>query len=312
MHAYYRITELPWTLSTAQDEKFRRLLRKIVPAILAFALVIPLMPVTKQAAESQPELPPQLAKLLLERRPVPPPVVKPVTPPPPATPQEAKARPQPRKQEAAPAEKTRQARADVSGIGVAAFADELRDLRENTAVRSIASASGLSGSSDASRVERSMITSPAGRSSGGINTAALSRDTGGSGLAGRATTRVAGSAGSGAGGGGSGLASGNGDADGRLGARSREEIELVFDKNKAAIFALYNRALRQNPLLRGKLVLKLTIAPSGEVTACEVVSSELGQSEFERKLVQRVKMFDFGAKDVSPMTTTKPIDFFPA
>ena len=95
-------------------------------------------------------------------------------------------------------------------------------------------------------------------------------------------------------------------------ARSREEIEQVFDRNKGAIFALYNRALRMDPTLEGKLVLRLTIAPTGEVTACEVVSSELGDPDLERKLVQRVMLFRFEARDVEPITTTKPIDFFPA
>ena len=95
-------------------------------------------------------------------------------------------------------------------------------------------------------------------------------------------------------------------------SRSREEIELVFDRNKGAIFALYNRALREDPTLAGKLVLRLTIAPSGEVTFCEVVSSELGNEDMERKLVQRVMMFRFEARDVESVTTTKPIDFFPA
>ena len=95
-------------------------------------------------------------------------------------------------------------------------------------------------------------------------------------------------------------------------SRSREEIELVFDKNKGAIFALYNRALRADPTLEGKLVLRLTIAPTGEVTFCEIVSSELGDPELERKLVLRVKQFRFEARDVEPITTTKPIDFFPA
>jgi hypothetical protein len=86
----------------------------------------------------------------------------------------------------------------------------------------------------------------------------------------------------------------------------------VFDKNKGAIFALYNRALREDPTLAGKLVLRLTIAPNGEVTFCEVVSSELANEDIERKLVQRVMMFRFESKDVEPVTTTKPIDFFPA
>ena len=74
----------------------------------------------------------------------------------------------------------------------------------------------------------------------------------------------------------------------------------------------YNRALRQDPSLEGKLVLRLTIAPNGAVTMCEVVSSELGNEELERKLVQRVKLFRFEARDVEAITTTKPIDFFPA
>ncbi|MDH4032059.1 MAG: TonB family protein, partial [Chromatiales bacterium] len=72
------------------------------------------------------------------------------------------------------------------------------------------------------------------------------------------------------------------------------------------------RALRQDPTLRGKLVLRLTISPGGEVTDCDVVSSELADSAFERKLVARVRMFRFEAKDVATVTTTKPIDFFPA
>lgn len=87
---------------------------------------------------------------------------------------------------------------------------------------------------------------------------------------------------------------------------------MVFDRNKGAIHALYNRALRENPALQGKLVLKLTIEPSGEVSACEIVSSELNDTDLERKLVQRVRMFRFLDKDVPPVTTTKPIDFFPA
>jgi hypothetical protein len=48
------------------------------------------------------------------------------------------------------------------------------------------------------------------------------------------------------------------------------------------------------------------------VTFCEIVSSELGDPDLEAKLVARVKMFSFDAKDVEAITTTKPIDFFPA
>ena len=97
-----------------------------------------------------------------------------------------------------------------------------------------------------------------------------------------------------------------------LPSRSREEIEIVFDRNKGAIFALYNRALRQNPALVGKVVLRLTIEPDGRVSFCEIVSSELNDPDLEQKLVQRVLLFQFEPKNVESITTTKPIDFFPA
>jgi hypothetical protein len=42
------------------------------------------------------------------------------------------------------------------------------------------------------------------------------------------------------------------------------------------------------------------------------VSSELNDKEFEAKLIARIKLFRFEAKDVAALTATKPIDFFPA
>ena len=64
--------------------------------------------------------------------------------------------------------------------------------------------------------------------------------------------------------------------------------------------------------LQGKLVLEFTVAPSGEVTMCRVVSSELNDPDLEAKIVARVKLFHFDARDVESITTTKPIDFFPS
>jgi periplasmic protein TonB len=157
--------------------------------------------------------------------------------------------------------------------------------------------------------ERSLITSKVGGSSGGINTAALSRGYGGGAgsLTGHSTTQVSSATLAAQGtnkverGAGSGKAS-----------RSEEEIALVFDRNKGAIDALYARALRDKPNLQGKLVLELTIGADGSVTRCEVVSSELNDPELERKLAARVRLFRFEAKDVGTITVTKPIDFFPA
>lgn len=175
-----------------------------------------------------------------------------------------------------------------------------------------------------------MITSNATGGSGGINTAAYSRNTGGGGLAGRATTLVEGVAGGGGGGGpggggvrgdgtGTGVGSGKGGAGGTLqragsgkASRSIEEIKLVFERHKGAIYAIYNRALREDPSLQGKVVLRLTIAPSGDVVDVRIVSTELNAPDLENRLLARVRQFDFGAKEVEQMVVTWPVDFLPS
>jgi periplasmic protein TonB len=179
---------------------------------------------------------------------------------------------------------------------------------------------------------RALITSNSTKGSGGINTAAYSRDTGGGGLAGRATTLVEGVAGGGGGGGpggggsrdgrGTGSSVGGGGGSGKGGTlsqggsgkatRSIEDIKLVFERNKGAIYALYNRALRDDPALQGKVVLELKIAPSGAVDGVRILSSELKAAELEGKLLARIRQFDFGAKDVDVMVVTWPVDFLPS
>ena len=63
---------------------------------------------------------------------------------------------------------------------------------------------------------------------------------------------------------------------------------------------------------QGKVVLKLTITAGGQVADCQIVSSELKSPELERKLLARIKQFDFGSKSVETMVITYPIDFLPS
>ncbi len=309
---YYREYDLPWTSGSDQDKKFQRVLRTVFLIFGVLSLVWPFIPVPEPDPYDVTEIPPRIAKLLLEERPLPPPPppkVEEVEPDDPEPEQVVEAEKEPEtKPEPEPIPDREEIAREQAQAAFLPFADDLADLVDNELLNQVADNRELSAAvGGAVRNERSMITSKVGTTSGGINTAGLSRNTGGTSIAGRSTTRVDSPvAGIGAAGGArrtgtSGKAS-----------RSREEIELVFDKNKGAIFALYNRALRRDPSLEGKLVLRLTIDPSGIVSFCEIVSSELDDDELERKLVQRVRMFRFAAKDVESITTTKPIDFFPA
>lgn len=312
MITHYRTYALPWDLGLEEDQRLREFLKKSAIATLVLTFVFSFLPLPEMADDEVQEVPPRFAKLLLDKPkppPPPPPVVK--TEPEPVKPEPVEKKVEKvveKKPEPKPViDRTVEARKKVAGL--LPFADDLADLRDNKAVAALQSDRQLAGAAgESTRAERSLITSKAGRASGGINTAAMSRDTGGAGLAGRDTTAVSSTV--------AGLQS-SGPAAERSGdsdrpARSREEIEMVFDQNKGAIYSLYNRALRRDPTLQGKLVLRLTIEPSGLVSNCEVVSSELEDPELKRKLVQRVKLFRFLQKDVAKVTTTKPIDFFPA
>jgi len=308
---FYREYDLPWSSHEGQERKYKRLLGLVFLIMVVLGLVWPFIPVPEPDPDEIIEIPPRIAKLLLEEQPLPPPpppVVEEEPEPDEPEPEEvvetetepeAEPEPQPDLEEIA---------REQAQAALMPFAEDLAGLVDQELLEKVADDRELSASVGvAARHERSMITSKVGTASGGINTANMSRNTGGTQIAGRSTTKV------------DNPNAGIGPAGGarRTGtsgkaSRSREEIELVFDRNKGAIFALYNRALRNDPSLEGKLVLRLTIAPNGVVTFCEIVTSELGDEELENKLVQRIKLFRFEAKDVEAITTTKPIDFFPA
>lgn len=299
MTPYYREFDLPWASPQEDAERFRKILLWTLVSTVLLAIVIPLLPLPERSELPVEEVPERLAKLMIEQR----------KPPPPPKPQET---PKPdskpiAKPDVKPVDRQRQARERAAVAGLLPFKDELAELRDNSMVDVAVARRPLTNAAGAGETSRSVITSNVGRrTSGGINTAGLSRGISGGGgnLQGRATTQVGGGLGDGP----RAVRSGSG----QKASRSREEIELVFDKNKGAIYALYTRALRDNPALQGKVVLELTIAPWGEVTNVRVISSELNDQELERKLIARVKLFRFEDRDVEAVTTTKPIDFFPA
>jgi len=310
----YRIYDLPWSTGFDDDAKFKRFARGSLVAAVVLALMFWVLPQPKIDPRDVPEVPRTLVRLVLEQKqqPPPPPVVR--EEPKPEKPlekkiEEPKPKPEPVvKPEPKPIDTTQQARERAKVAGLLPLTNALQSLRDNKITENLDKTSLGVVNSNAPANERSLITSRVGTASGGINTAALSRNTGGSGLGARNTTQVESPVEAVA------MAGGAAQRSGESGkaARSREEVERVFDTNKGRIFTLYNRALRENPALQGKVVLKLTIKPDGHVESCEVVSSELNDPELLKGLVQRVLLFQFEPKDVETITTTKPIDFFPA
>jgi len=319
--------ELPWVAIPEDERRFRRLALTIIAIFLFLSIVMPFLPTPELPERRVVELPPRVAELILQRKQQPPPppkIAKRVEPKKPEKklepkkPEPKKPEPKVKKPEKKPEPKkqtTEQARKKAATSGILAFSDQLADLRDLSSVANLTkkpkklTVAGEQ-SKSAKKVTaptRSIVTSGASASqgSGGINTGTLSTNTGGTQLAMRTTSRVEAPISMQS-------ATTTSNARQREISRTAEEITDIIDKNKGALFRIYNRELRSDPTLKGKVVLEITIAPSGKVTSVKLVSSELAAPKLERKLVARIKLINFGEKEVQTVTTTLPIDFFPA
>jgi periplasmic protein TonB len=296
---YYREYELPWEGDEEASARFRKILRILLILLLLFTILFLVLP--KAKAPTTPDIPQRLARVMLEEQ---------AKPPPPAPKVQEKPKIEPKIVPVTPPVDQKQKAHEKAQKQLNQVKDELADLREIMDTKPL-EAKNLTGAVGAdAHAERSLITSKVGVGSGGITSADTSRGFGGGAgsLTGHETTAVSsGVAKSGLNSRPPAVSGGGGKA-----ARSREEIELIFDRNKGRLDSIYARAQRDNAELQGKLVLELTITPSGDVAACRVISSELKDAELERKIIALVRTYKFEAKDVDTITVTKPLEFFPA
>jgi protein TonB len=270
------------TIAEASDRRFRRLVLALaIPALVA-GIVIPridLPDFIKQVVT------PQRYAKLIQQAPVEEKKIEDKTPEPKAE-----------KPELTQQQKVDQARAKAQKQ-LRAF-DSLAALRDVTLPTANAPLQGNVISSTAPN--KNAFAANAARTSGGIGEVGIvDRGASTTGLGDRTTTAVRSTI-----------------AGGKAGGapknrRTEEEIQLIFDRNKGALYTIYLREQRVNPDAHGKLVVRLTIAPSGAVKACTILSSEFASQEFGQKIVARVKLMDFGPKDVGDFTIDYPIVFFP-
>jgi TonB family protein len=316
--SYRHSSYLPWYTASADEKRFQIIVLVALIIALLLGTLVPMIDLPEKERFKKQTLPPRLARLILEQKKAPPPkpkkIVKKKLPEPEKKKPEVEKKPEPQKKPKKQLAKKKPTKADArkkaANAGLLAFTDQLADLREEQIVTNVRSRQKLSTTGKKTyKSQRSIISSGVTSGSGGINTAALSKGTGGSGLTGRKTTEVESAAISEEA---KKAARGSGKGKHYKAYRTREEIQLVFDQNKGAVYALYNRALRKDPTLRGKVVLELTITPTGKVTKCVVLSSELNDPALERKLVSRIKLFKFPAKDVDTAVVSYPIDFLPS
>ena len=288
----------PWS-STRNDERFYKIAKWMLIVFIAIGAVIPWLPSPEQERKQLKQVSPRLAKLITQKRlqQTKPPEVKTIK-------KDTTKKPVKKKVET---KKTVKAREKAQKSGLMAMSNDIQDLQSMFNMSSLSNSKPLKSAATKNNATQSnsILVAKAQNSSGGIDTSKLSRSTGNTGLAARKGTNVS-----------SNLGSDRSNSTRRSqsgqNVRAIEELTLVFDKYKGSLQNIYQRALRKDPTLQGKVVFELTINAAGQVVNCRIVSSELNSKSLERRLVARVKSFRFAAKNVATVTVTMPIDLLPS
>ena len=319
---------LPW-VDHSEDRGFKLLVIILLLLFLGAGVFLNLIKLPEIQQKALDDVSPRLAKLILEKQKVKPPPPKKEKPKEAKKEEKKKEKPKEKKkeepkkkEEAKKKEEKKEVKKDAREVakqsGLIALSDELEDLRESFDLDDTLNKPQQTGGKQAIKVATAsdLLTATAGQSSGGIKTDTLNRTIKTSELAQRQTTRVeskiesdeklakAATAAK--------KQSGGSSSGSSVGKRTPDEIERVFQKNRGRIDNLYQRALRKDPSLAGKVVIEITIAPNGQVTGVKILSSELGDEKLERKLVLSIKKFKFANSNVAEITLTYPIDFLPS
>lgn len=312
----YRNLATSWLPDNREQRLFKLITIAAVVIALVFGLVISSLEVPPKERVAKKPVPERVAKFINEKKKQEVPKPKPTPPPKP----KAKPTPKPKvaRKKETEAEKRKPitkeekvARDKASQSGLLALASEMSDLIDTSDVDQMlggkvkkASSAAIKGSS----VDTSALEKGVGEGAGTIASSDYVGAVGSTALTAREVAMVQQSLGKSERS--DDVAS---DEDFQRGdnVRSEEEVSIVFDQNKGQLHSLYSRERRKHPGLKGKLVLEITIAPDGTVTAVKIVSSELNNPSLERRLVARVRQFRFEAKSVEPVTVTFPIEFLP-
>ena len=302
----YRTIVMPWSVQGDDERRYRKILMVFFLLALVCGVLVPQWEVSPPEREEV-QIPERLAKFIKKKQ------AKPVEP----KPLEKKKVPEKKEEkinkDAPPVStETRQARAKAETRGVLAFKNNLADLVADASPAKLGANARIStmgqGGGDGS--QRSIIMTQS--SSGGINTSNLNRQVTGN-VSKNIThtdtkfSRVE-----------STVSTADKEENRKLRSDARpsrtdEEIQIVFDRYKSALYRIYNRELRNDPTLRGKMVLRITIQPDGQVSSCSIKSTDLASPALSTDIVERVLKFNFGPKEGVPaMTILYPIDFLPA
>ena len=92
-------------------------------------------------------------------------------------------------------------------------------------------------------------------------------------------------------------------------SRSAADIMKVVRQRTPGLRHVYNKYLKKKPGFQGKVTLKFTIAPGGEIISLSLVSSTTDYSEFDNEIKKSVGRWTFNKVKSGNTTVTIPFTF---
>lgn len=332
-------------LAEQHERRFRQLMTLFFVLTLILGALIPWIKLPEPPREAVQKLPPHLAKVIIKKREPksepksePKPVEKPLAkvieaePPKPEPKEAAKPKPEPKpepKPKPAPKPEPKvekkppvkkpdakvqptvaQAREKAASSGVFAAQDVLADMRK-TLNRSQVGAKPRPLSTNGQRAAQSedaALSARASRTSGGPQTPVMMRmsapesDLKKSDAVVESVAQVEAPV----------VQAAAAASSKRPNSRNEAAIRKTFDQHKGAIDALYRRALRRDPGLQGKVLVEVVIEPSGAISDCRIIESELKNPALEARLVARIRLINFSAQNVRQQKVQYAFEFVPS
>lgn len=93
------------------------------------------------------------------------------------------------------------------------------------------------------------------------------------------------------------------------GSRSAADIMKTVRQRTPGLRHIYNKYTKKKPGFQGKVALRFTIAPGGEVISISIASSTTGYSEFDGEIKNAVSRWKFGKVKSGNTTVTIPFTF---
>jgi len=294
-----------------QDKLFTRILAILFVIYLLLGVVVPSLEQVKIAREIKERPPAQLAKILLKEKQLPPPKKPKVKPKKESLKKVKKQVDKPKKK---PIKQTvqqikEQAKTTANNTGLATMKDELFAMREAFEVTPATATKLNKITNKATKIKRKLLAAETAKQSAQLAQSTLKNTVSSDKLSTKNTEQVR-------------LGKEEVIANNNvikeesltptLGQRSEMAIRRTLEAHKARLYSLYNRALRKDPLLQGKVLFEIKIQPNGKISHVNIKSSALNNAKLERQLTLILGRIKFPNEDVAAMTTIWAIEFLPS